>query len=159
MKKYSMLLLGILTLLLFWGCTSSEDEAKMIPSKYKNISNTYKGEDFQLSMNSSKDFYSPFLDEITFEMKHQGKGIVTFGTPFIVERYKDGEWYKVPFRGDYGFNSIGLTLNFNYNTYNQTVSMREYGLNFEKGVYRFVKDFDIEDSRKKFTLAAVFKVE
>lgn len=158
-RKYSILVLGMVTLLLLWGCSSSENEAKLIPSKYENISNTYKGEDVQISMNSSKDFYTSFLDEITFEMKHQGKGNVTFGTPFIVERYKDGGWYKVPFQGNIGFDGIGLTLNSNHDTYKQTVYMSDYGLDFEKGVYRFVKEFDIEDSRKEFTLAAVFKVK
>jgi len=147
--------LAMFAIVMLVACSSKEATK---PTEHEDLSYTYQDEGLELSMKAKKESYTTFLNEITFIIEQKGETAVRFGRPFIVEKYKNGKWYKVPFKDRIGFDGLGYELE-NGGTIEHTYEMANYFNGWDKGIYRLVKEFDVKDSSKEIMLGAVFKVE
>ncbi|MBS4192924.1 hypothetical protein KHA94_22675 [Bacillus sp. FJAT-49705] len=80
-------------------------------SNQKNLSNIFSDND--VSMEISVQYESN--ENITLNIYNKGSSTISYGSPYTIEEYRDGEWIELPFIKDWAFTSNSVLLPPNEN--------------------------------------------
>lgn len=144
------------------GVDPDQDQKDSEDSRGLNASEHEKINDFKdLSMEVKEESISP--QGLTLIFKSESKNEAIYGDYFLLEEKVNGQWYEVPvsFKGDYGFNDIGYSLNKGEKKEHEEDWEWLYG-SLDKGHYRIIKD--VLDFRKTgdfdvYYLGAEFEIK
>ena len=123
-------------------------------SNQKNLSNTFSDNVISIEINALYDTN----ENITLNIYNKGPSTVSYGSPYTIEVFRDGQWVELPFIEDLAWlsNSVLLPPNENHNS---SISFKHLDADIIQGQrYRVIKTFSKEDRQRKITLAAEFIV-
>ncbi|WP_226536192.1 immunoglobulin-like domain-containing protein [Fictibacillus halophilus] len=154
-KRYFIFFIILLSLT---ACKEKEGmKAHELPlSTNGEHSNRINEKNVYLEMNFGKSLYTVNTKQMKLFIKNKGETLIHTGTPYQVDIYKDGSWYKVPFKEDIGFIMVGIVLKPG-TTYEETIGLESLDLNMIPGKYRVIKEFHADG--KQITLATEFQMK
>jgi hypothetical protein len=120
-----------------------EDSAKMIEQDDGPV------------MKLEKPFYDLKTNLLKLYIKNNGDSLMSFGTQYHIERFKDGVWTKVPFQKDIGFTMQAIQLKPNA-TYQDMIGLDTLDFKREPGKYRVLKEVNVKE--KQIILTADFEI-
>jgi hypothetical protein len=151
------LIFSIMVLIFTSGCQPDKEiESLVEKSKNGQLESVYKNQETQVVMETEKTIYPLSEGEITLKIKNLGSTHLYFGSPYQLEKYKEGSWYKVPFEKDTAFNDIGYSLGFQ-ETNEQEILLKLLDYQMTEGLYRLVKDFNTDI--QKIKLGVEFSID
>ncbi|SFF05612.1 immunoglobulin-like domain-containing protein [Alteribacillus iranensis] len=107
-----------------------------------------------VSFKADQTVYS--LDEtVDLSLRNGSSDDVFFGTPYVIEVFKDGTWYPTSLTDDLMFTQQIITLPPG-ETYRTSVDLQLFGDRMSPGWYKIVKQVRADEESKK--VEAVFRV-
>lgn len=135
MKRVITVLCALITVLLLVSCTKELDYSNLEKSKYESIRNSEEVSVIIKQSEITKD-----TDEITLEYTNNTGREYTYGRDQYLEVKHNETWYVVPVLMKVEWIEIACVLTKN-NTSEETISLKDYYGELEKGEYRFIKEF------------------
>ncbi|SDJ14557.1 immunoglobulin-like domain-containing protein [Alteribacillus bidgolensis] len=107
-----------------------------------------------VSWETEKETYTS-SEVISLSLKNETSHVISFGTPYAVERYEDGKWVKTSLTENLHFTQQLITLQPG-ETYQTTVDLNAFEDKISPGIYQVVKNIDING--EKFKIGAAFQI-
>ncbi len=148
MKKTALLVVAAL-LLLAAGCSVAV--VSLEPSPYGS---EQKSDDIEMTVNEQT--VSTDVDTLTLTIRNQSDTEYTYGVMSQIETEIDGVWYVVPPKEEIMWIAIACILEPG-GTNEESVTIKDFYGNLEKGHYRVVKTFSSESG--SLDAFATFSVE
>jgi hypothetical protein len=162
--------LFIFIIMVFTGCQSEQenniyDNTETTPrlkiSDHNDVLSKIENSKVNLEIQLENNRYSESVEKLNLIVENYGPSEIYFGSGYQMEKYKDGLWYKVPFRDNVTSTSI-LYKREKKQKYTQEIILSLLDYQFTQGRYRIIKSFnlnertDTEDTM--ITLAAEFGI-
>lgn len=135
MKRVIKVLYVSIMVLVLVSCTKELDYSSLQKSKYENITNS---EVVSVTINQSE--VDRDTEDVTLEYTNNTEMEYTYGINPHLEVKHNETWYVVPVLMKVQWIEIACVLPKNH-TNEETVSLKDYYGNLEKGSYRFIKEF------------------
>jgi hypothetical protein len=123
-------------------------------SNHAEIASCAYMENVNIEMQLEHPFYEVKADKVTLQIKNRGEPLL-LGARYDIEIFKDGSWYKLPFKDDIDFSMIAIKLDRD-KTYKSTISLKALKYASIPGKYRVIKSFNT--GGKEITLASSFEL-
>lgn len=88
---------------------------------------------------------------IKLTIVNESNSLISFGRPYLIEQYKEGQWSEYPLELAFTLEMIMLEQG---KTFDQNVPLNE----FETGKYRILKSIYIEEANSSFQLVNEFEI-
>ncbi|MBQ7983669.1 MAG: hypothetical protein IJ302_08865 [Clostridia bacterium] len=95
--------------------------------------------------------YHRNVEKIQFIIRNNSGETAEFGTPWYIEKYKDGTWYTVPFLPDTSW-TMPLIMLADGGTTSDTAVLSMLDHNFTDGTYRILKEINGRYYAAEFTI-------
>ncbi|MGL5351900.1 MAG: immunoglobulin-like domain-containing protein [Clostridium sp.] len=135
MKRVFEILFIVMVGLLIVSCTKKLDYSSLQKSKYESITNS---EEISVTINQSE--IDRDTEDVTLEYTNNTEIEYTYGRDPHLEVKHNETWYVVPVLMKVQWIEIACVLPKNH-TNEETISLKDYYGNLEKGSYRFIKEF------------------
>lgn len=120
----------------------------------KNLSNTFSDNVVSIGMSLQDESN----ESITLNIYNKGSSTVSYGKPYTIEEFRDGQWIEIPFINDFAFTSSSVLL-LPDEVHASIIFFEYLDADIKPGqLYRVVKPFTIEDRESEITLAEEFTV-
>lgn len=109
----------------------------------------------EVDVKLEKSSYDLKTNQLKLFIKNNGDSLLSFGTSYQIERFKNGGWTNIPFENNVGFTMQGINLKTN-ETYQDIINLDILDFKRVPGKYRVLKELNIKE--KQVTLSAVFEL-
>ncbi|HEY8890323.1 MAG TPA: immunoglobulin-like domain-containing protein [Clostridium sp.] len=121
----------------------SEDE-KLFWTKY---SQNIKQNALQVQMSTENVNYKSTIKSIKFRIINNGDTPVALGEYYVLQKYKDGKWFDIPFKKDFSFTAEAILLKPK-GKYESSALLSLSDFTFNTGKYRIIKVILSKDKEK-----------
>ncbi|WP_088043348.1 immunoglobulin-like domain-containing protein [Bacillus sp. EAC] len=164
-KSWFLIVFGLFCFLS--ACSTNSDEhvfsqkifQSFVDSPDNTIPDTIQDGAIQISMILDGQYYPSGTKDLTLSIVNNGDSLF-YGTPYSIERFdeKRHTWREIPFRKDFGFDQIGLTINQSeIKDEKITIGSARFSKPLEPGFYRVIKSFSTNGD-KSVKISAIFQL-